>query len=157
MSPDEEFIELIMPLDIKYKWSAGPHLQKFLHGLKEGKLIGNKCPRCGHALIPPVPVCAKCHVEMGDFKEFSPRGTVISYSLVVDPVFDSGTGDWRPVPYTIVSMVVDGEPDAAFFHKLEETDPEKIKIGMRVEVVFRSTPERQGCIEDILHLRTIEA
>ena len=157
MSPNEEFIELIVPLDVRYKWSAGPHLQKFLLGLKEGKMIGNKCPKCGHALIPPVPVCAKCHVEMGDFMEFSHQGTVISYSLVVDPIFDSGAGDWRPTPYAIASIAVDGEPDATFFHKLEETDPEKIKIGMRVKAVFRPKEERKGRIEDILFLRKIEA
>lgn len=157
MSLNEEFIELTVPLDVRYKWSAGPHLQKFLLGLKEGKMIGNKCPKCGHALIPPVPVCAKCHVEMGDFMEFSHRGTVISYSLVVDPIFDSGTGDRRPTPYAIASINVDGGTDATFFHKLEETDPEKIKIGMRVEAVFKLKEEREGRIEDILFLRKIEA
>ena len=157
MSPSEEFIELVVPLDIRYKWSAGPHMQEFFLGLKEGKLIGNKCPKCGHALIPPVPVCAKCHAGMGDFMEFSPRGTVISFSFVADPIFDSGTGDWRPVPYTIASVVLDGEPDAAFFHKLEEANPEKVKVGMRVEAVFKPKQERQGDMQDIMHFRTIEA
>ena len=157
MSSSEEFIELIIPLDIRYKWSAGPHLQKFLLGLKEGKMIGNKCPRCGHSLIPPVPVCARCHVEMGDFEEFSPRGRVISYSFVVDSIFDSGTGDWRAVPYTIASIAIEDHPDAAFFHKLEEADPEKVRIGMSVEAIFRPPENREGRIEDILYFRKIEA
>lgn len=157
MTTNGDFIELVIPLDVRYKWSAGPHLQRFLEGLREGKMIGNRCPKCGHSLIPPVPVCAKCHVEMGDFQEFSRRGTVISYSFVVDPIFDSGTGDWRPVPYAIASIHVDGEPDAAFFHLLEETDPKKVKLGMRVEAVFKPAKERRGSIEDILFLRTIEA
>lgn len=154
----EEFLELVIPVELKYRWSAGPHMQKFLLGLGEGKLIGNKCPKCGHALIPPVPVCARCHIELGesDFREFPPHGTVISYSFVVDPIYDCGTGSWRDVPYTIASMSVDGEPDATFFHKLEEKDPEKVKMGMRVEVVFKPEGERQGSMEDILFLRTIE-
>ena len=156
MSPDQEFMELIIPVDLRYKWSAGPHLQAFFLGLKEGKMIGNKCPKCGHALIPPVPVCAKCHVEMGDFMEFPSHGTVISYSFVVDPIFDSGTGDWRPTPYAIASINVDGGTDATFFHKLEETDPAKIKIGMKVEAVFRPKEERKGTMEDVLFLRAIE-
>jgi len=155
MSANEEFIELIIPLDLKYKWSAGPQLQKFFEGLQEGKIIGNKCSKCGHALIPPVPVCPKCHVEMGDFMELSHQGTVISYSFVVDPIYEPGTGRMRQVPYTIASIVLDGEPDAAFFHKLEETDPAKVKIGMRVEAVFKPKEEREGTIEDIIHFKTL--
>lgn len=155
MSPNQEFIELVIPLDARYKWSAGPHLQKFFEGLKEGKMIGNQCPKCGHAVIPPVPVCARCHVEMGDSMEFPPRGIVITHSFVVDPIFDPGTGDWRSTPYAIASINVDGGTDATFFHKLEETDPEKIKTGMRVEAVFRPKEERKGTIEDVLFLRTI--
>jgi len=155
MRPEEEFVELIIPLDVRYKWSAGPHLQAFLLALKEGKIIGNQCPRCGHALIPPIPVCARCHVEMGGFIEFPPRGKVITYSFVVDPIFDSGTGDWRPTPYVIASIHVDGGTDATFFHKLEETDPKKVNMGMRVEAVFRPKSERKGSIEDVQFLRTI--
>ncbi len=87
--------------------------------------------------------------------EFPPRGKIISFSIVVDPIPDSGTGDWRPTPYAIASINVDGGTDATLFHKLEETNPEKIKRGMRVEAIFKPKEERQGRIEDVLFLRTI--
>jgi uncharacterized OB-fold protein len=90
-----------------------------------------------------------------DWVELSHQGTVISYSFVVDPIFDPGLGDMRPVPYTIAAIVLDGGPDVAFFHKLQENDPSKVKEGMLVEAVFKPLQERAGTIEDIIHFRTI--
>ena len=80
---------------------------------------------------------------------------MISYSFVVDPMYDAGIGDMRPVPYTIASIVLDGGPDVAFVHKLEESTPERVKAGMRVEAVFRPPQEREGTMQDIIHFRTI--
>ena len=152
----QELIEIIIPHDWGYKWSAGYHLGTFLRALKEGKIIANRCPECGRLQLPPTSVCGRCHIEMGaDWVELSHKGTVISYSFVVDPIFDSGIGDMRPVPYTIASIVLDGGADVAFFHKLGETDEEKVKIGMRVEAVFKPANEREGLMEDIIHFRTI--
>ena len=117
----------------------------------------SKCPECGRLQLPPAPACGRCHVGLGqDWLELSHKGTVISYSFVVDPMYDAGIGDMRPVPYTIAAIVLDGGPDAAFFHRLEEQDPEKVEVGLRVEAVFRPPEERNGTIEDIIHFRTIE-
>lgn len=151
-----ELLEIIIPLDLRYKWSGGPHLGAFLRGLKDAKIIANRCPGCGRLQLPPTPVCGRCHMGMGeDWVELSHQGAVISYSFVVDPMYDPGTGDMRPVPYTIASIVLDGGPDVAFFHKLEESAPGKVKVGMRVEAVFKPPQEREGSMEDIIHFRTI--
>jgi len=61
----------------------------------------------------------------------------------------------RPTPYTSAAIVLDGGEDAAFFHKLEEQDPAKVEVGLRVEAVFKPPAERRGDIEDIIHFRTI--
>ncbi len=155
---DNELLEIIIPLDLRYKWGAGPHLGAFLRGLRDGRIIANRCPGCGRLQLPPTPACGRCHIRMGeDWVELSNQGTVISYSFVVDPMYDAGIGDMRPVPYTIAGIVLDGGPDVAFFHKLAEDRPEKVEVGMRVEAVFRPGPEREGTIEDIIHFRTIES
>ena len=151
-----ELLEIIIPMDVKYKWSAGFHLGYFLRSLKEGKIVANRCLKCSRLQLPPTPVCGRCHIGMGEeWVELSNQGTVISYSFVVDPMYDSGTGDMRPVPYTIAAIVLEKGPDVAFFHKLEE-DPEKVRVGLRVEAVFRPPEEREGLMTDIVHFRTIE-
>jgi len=154
---DEQLLEIIHIMDLRYRWSAGPHLGEFLRGLKAGKILANRCPRCGRHQLPPTPVCGRCHVAMGtDWVELSPRGTVISFSHVVDPMYDAGIGGMRPVPYTLASIVLDGASDVAFFHRLEESTAQRVRQGMRVEAVFRPPSEREGTMEDILHFRAIE-
>lgn len=155
---DERPLEIIHVMDLRYRWSAGPHLGEFLRGLKAGKILANRCPRCGRHQLPPTPACGRCHVAMGtDWVELSHRGRVISFSHVVDPMYDAGIGGMRQVPYTVASIVLDGAPDVAFFHKLEETAARKVRRGMRVEAVFRPPSEREGSMEDIIHFRAIQA
>ena len=157
MTDKEETLALTIPMEVTYTWSTGPHFEKFFKGLREGKILANKCYLCGRLQLPPTNVCGRCHVEIGEeWVELSHKGNVISYSFVVDPIYDSGTGDMREVPYTIASIVLDGGPDVAFFHKLEEKDPQKVTMGMRVEAVFKPEEERQGLITDIIHFRTIK-
>jgi len=151
----EELLSIEFPMELEYQWAAGPNLQRFFEELKEGTIIGNRCPQCKRILIPPVNVCGRCHVEMGDVVKLSPKGTVISYNFVVDPLFDSALGAMRPVPYTSVAIVLDGNPTATFSHILDESDPHKVTVGMRVEAVFKPPSERKGLISDIIHFRPL--
>lgn len=152
-----ELLEIILPVDLRYKWGAGFHLGTFLRGLKEGKIVANRCPQCGRLQLPPTNACGRCHIDMGEqWVELSHQGSVFNYSFVVDPIFDPGIADLREVPYTIAAIILEGGPDVAFFHRLEENDPDKIRAGMRVEAVFKPPQEREGTIEDIIHFRTID-
>ena len=152
----EEFHALEIPMELEYSWGAGPHLQKFFQGLKEGKILVNKCPSCGRHQIPPINVCGRCHVEMGEWEEVGPRGTIFAYQVVAEPVYDAGLAGMREVPYATAHIILDGAPDATFFWMVDELDPEKAKIGTRVEVVFKPEQERQGLMTDIAHFRIIE-
>ncbi len=152
----DELLEIVIPMDLRYKWSAGPHLGAFLRGLKDGRILANRCSGCARLQLPPAPVCGRCHLAMPqEWVELSHQGRLISYSVVVDPMYDAGIGAMRPVPYIIAAIVLDRGPDVAFFHKLQESDPERVRVGMRLEAVFRTPEERMGSMEDILHFRTI--
>lgn len=154
---DQGFLEMVIPMDLYYRWGAGPHLGAFLLGLKEGRILANRCPGCGRRQLPPTPVCGRCHLPMGEQMEaLSTRGRVISYSFVVDPMYDAGIGGMRPVPYTVASILLDDAEDVAFFHKLQERNPSRVRVGMRVEAVFRPPDERRGSMDDILHFRTLD-
>ncbi len=41
-------------------------------------------------------------------------------------------------------------------HKLGEVEPKKVKIGMRVQAVWKPDAEREGAITDILYFKPIE-
>jgi hypothetical protein len=90
---------------------------------------------------------------MEDLVELSGKGTVETFTVLSFGFVDPDTGKQRPVPYTWASVNLDGS-DNTFVHFLEETDIEKLKIGMRVQAVFEE--QRKGHLLDIRHFETID-
>jgi len=46
----------------RYSYTAGQALSVFLNGLKEGKILGRKCNKCGRIYVPPRMYCEDCFV-----------------------------------------------------------------------------------------------
>ncbi len=105
--------------------------------------------------MPPRAVCADCFVEMtvNDMVELSHKGTLNGFTVVNYPFVDPNTGGMRPFPYGYGIFKLDGA-DTYMMHFVDETDHTKIKIGQRVEAVFKETPE--GNIGDIPYFKIIE-
>jgi uncharacterized OB-fold protein len=150
--------KLILPFtyDVPYRWSAGEYVGGFLRELRDNcKIYCNVCPDCGRALAPPRPVCGRCHVRMGRWEELGPQGTVLLCNVNQYSFWDPTEGGMRAVPYATAIIQLDGPP-ALFQHFLEETDPDRLSVGMRVEAVFKPKEERTGHILDILHFRGVD-
>jgi len=152
----EQRLFLPITVSVLLNYSAGTYVGKFLEKLRdEGKLYGNKCPKCGRMVIPPRIVCGRCHVRMGEWVELSDKGTVIMFTVVEQDFWDCEKADFRKAPYTHGIILLDGAT-VPIQHFLEETNVEKIRIGMRVQAVFKPKEKRQGHILDIIHFKTIE-
>jgi len=153
----EELLILPITYDVPYHWSTGHFLGRFYQELRDSATIyGDICPKCGYCLVPPRILCPRCRVRMGDWIKLGPKGTVLCYSVVEQSFWDPHEAKMRPVPYTHAYLQLDGPLGGAFSHILEEIDPEKLKIGMRVEAVFKPREQRIGHLTDILHFRTID-
>jgi len=136
-----------------FHWSVGRYGSKFLTELRDHKkILGIKCPSCGKVLVPPRRVCGRCFVEMSEFLELPPQGTLTAFTVLMFSFVDPDTGTERPVPYGYGYVRFDGA-DNTFPHFLEETNWKKIKIGQRVEAVFEE--KRRGHLLDIKHFRII--
>jgi len=136
-----------------FNWSVGRYGSKFLTELRDHKkILGIKCPTCGRVYVPPRRVCGRCFVEMADWVELPPTGTLAAFTVLMFSFVDPDTGLERPVPYGYGYVKFDGA-DSTFPHFLEETDYKKIKIGSRVEAVFEEI--RRGHLLDIKHFRII--
>jgi hypothetical protein len=48
---------------------------------------------------------------------------------------------------------LDGASEGGFLHKLGDVRPEDVRIGLRVEAVWRPAEERTGSILDIAYFR----
>jgi len=152
----EELLAVSYTLDLPFRYAAGPFLSRFYRELKEkGRLVANTCPQCGRLLFPPMIVCGRCHVRATEeFVELSATGTVLDYTVVLQPIQDPTTGKMREERYPHATILLDD--GVSFTHRLKETDLAKLRAGMRVEGVFRDQGERQGHMTDILYFRTVE-
>ncbi len=137
-----------------FAWSVGRYGSKFLAELRDHKrLFGIRCPKCGWVYVPPRKVCGRCFVAMDELVELSEKGTVYTFTVLSFGFVDPETGIERPVPYTYAFVKLDGA-DSCLPHFLEETDPAKLRVGMRVQALFEE--KRKGHLLDIRHFRTIE-
>lgn len=137
-----------------FNWSCGKYTSKFLCELRDHKrIVGIRCPKCEKVYVPPRNVCGECFVPMDEIVEFSGKGTVVTYTVLNFGFVDPDTGLQKPVPYTWAFIKLDGA-DNTFIHYVEETDPEKLHVGLRVQAVFEE--ERKGHLLDIRHFEIIE-
>ena len=137
-----------------YQYSIGRHGGRLVMELRDNKkILGSKCPQCGRVYLPPRQVCGRCFKKMDKFAEVSSRGTIDSFTVVYFSFIDSETGEKQPVPYGFARIMLDGAY-SGFLHFLEESNLDKIKIGLRVEAVFKE--KRTGNFRDIKYFKILE-
>lgn len=138
-----------------FRWTAGAYGSKFLTEMRDNKrFVGIKCPSCGRVYVPLRRVCGPCYAEMTELVPVGDEGTLITFSVVSFGFVDPATGLQKPVPYGYAVIQLDGA-DSYLIHYIDETDPEKMKAGMRVRAVFEDDTERTGSMLDIKHFSLI--
>lgn len=151
----KDYLYITLHTELPYQYSAGRYMSRFLTTLRdEARILASRCTHCGTVLVPPRVVCGNCFAEMEEFVEVGPRGTLKTFSVINFPFIDPFTGVQRPVPYGYAIVQLDG-CDNGLPHFLDEIDVHKLRIGLRVEAVFKPQDERGGAMTDILHFRVI--
>jgi uncharacterized OB-fold protein len=152
-----EYIHVKFARPRLYSWSTGKHVGRLYAEAKENKkIVFNRCPKCHQTAMMPTVVCPKCKIDMGeDWVELPQTGEVYQYTYLVLPLWDPHYGEKYANPYPSAIILLD---DGTFFrHRLEETDKEKLKDGMRVQAVWEEDYDKRGQgMGDILYWRTIE-
>lgn len=136
----------------RYAWDAGVAIGRYLSELKEGRLIGVRCNHCRRTVIPPRVFCEWCFRPMDEWVYLPDTGTVNTFSLCYV------TWDMRELSEPEIPAVIDIDgtrPSVGIMHKLGEVDPQAVKIGMRVQAVWKPPEERTGSILDIRYFRPI--
>ena len=139
--------------ELRYRYAAGRYGSIFLHGLREGRILASRCSACDRVLVPPRIACTGCFGRMDEIVEISPRGTLLTYTVVTFPFIDPFTGVQRPIPYGYGMVRFEGTTNS-FQYFLSEKDPSRLRAGMAVEAVFRE--RRKGEIADLVHFRRVE-
>jgi uncharacterized OB-fold protein len=139
--------------DLKYAWSTGIAVTRFLQELKNAKIIGRQCNKCSRVLVPPRMFCEDCFRTTDEWVYVKDTGVVNTYSIA-----HVGTDASRlKEPLYIAVVNVDGPtPGMGFLHYLGEVASEKkIKVGMKVQAVWKQESERTGSILDIKYFKPI--
>jgi uncharacterized OB-fold protein len=115
--------------------------------LKEGRMMGSRCKKCGYKTFPPVADCPQCLSPNFEFVEYNGKGKLFTFSTIAA----APTGFEDEVPYTI--GVVELEEGGRLLAWIGETIPvADVQIGMDVQAVPRIFEET----EDIKVYYTIE-
>ncbi len=99
---------------------------------------GNKCTECSNIMFPPQRVCSWCQTK-DKFEEVrlsDKKGTLFTYSK------DSSSLVTLDPPSVIA--IVDFEGGGRFSTVMTDRDPDKIEVGMPVELTLRRVHEARG-------------
>jgi len=145
----EEVLRIRTPIGIHYQYSAGPHTSSHLHGLMDGKFIGKRCPSCHLVYMPPRNgTCAKCGVLLAEDVEVGPAGTITTFCIVNVPFL----GQTIKIPYVAATILLDGS-DLGIQHLIQEVEADEVRMGMRVEPVWRPREEWEPSLSNITYFR----
>jgi uncharacterized OB-fold protein len=98
-----------------------------------GKLQVQSCGDCGHLQHPPDDVCYNCAGTSLGMRELAGTGSVESAVVVRHPTHPDLADR---VPYVVAVISMDGAPGCNAIGNILNTDPEKVKIGDTVRVVY---------------------
>lgn len=147
-------------LKADYAWDTGIGIGTYLAGLKRGVILGSYCASCRKTVVPPRTVCEYCFRPMDEYVPLKDTGTVNTFSLcyvtwdvkrIKDPELPAVIALDGASQLSDTSVIMGG-----IMHKLGEVDPKEVKIGMRVQAVWKKANQREGAITDILYFKPIE-
>jgi len=139
---------IITPVELDYLYAASPEESAFYRGLEEGRIIGQRCPVCHKVYVPPRSACPVDGVATTDEVELGHTGTVTTFCIVNVPFL----GQKITPPYVSAYVLLDGA-DIAFLHLILDIPAEEVRMGMRVEAVWKPREEWGTTIENISHFR----
>lgn len=149
--PRKPITSIVTPTRLEYDFTAGFASSRFLRGMQEGRILGQRCPQCTKVYVPTRGSCPRCGVPTQEEVEISGKGTVTTYCIVRVP---SENIDLE-LPYTAAHILLDGA-DLPFFALIQECEAAEVRMGMRVEAVWAPVEEWGATLENIRYFRPID-
>jgi uncharacterized OB-fold protein len=133
-----------------YKVTLGAEYSRFLEGLKQKKIFGNICPKCGELYVPARPFCDDCLEKPIEWIETDGMATLQSFTVTHVKFLG------LPDPPHITGIVKVGKSVTNFLHFVSGVafdDPKdlenNVKVGMKLRPVWKDN--RVGDMFDIAY------
>jgi uncharacterized OB-fold protein len=101
--------------------------------MKREQLVGPQCGNCGKFRMPPTTFCPNCLSDDLRYTPLPGNGTVFTFIIVRHPL-NPKAADY--VPFMPAAIDAEGAPGIRFVSNVVECEPEEVKIGMPVKVVW---------------------
>ncbi|OBI97857.1 nucleic acid-binding protein [Mycobacterium alsense] len=124
--------------------SISPDTEFFWSGLKDHKLLIQRCADCKTLRVPPRPMCGNCQSLSWDSVESSGRGTVYSFVMPQYPLLP-----FLQYPYVVVLVELD--EGVRIVSNLCDIEPAAIEVGLPVEVFYEKFEAIPSGEELVLH------
>jgi uncharacterized OB-fold protein len=150
-SQPEPVTMVTTPVRLGYDHTVSPGESAYLRALAQGRLIGQRCPRCHKVYVPPRGACPTCGVPTTTEVELPDTGIVTTFCVVNVPF----QGQRVATPYVAASVLIDGA-DIAFGHLILGCPTQEVRMGMRVAAVWRTAEDAEdaaGAPHAIDHFR----
>jgi hypothetical protein len=119
-----------------------PTTAEFWAGCARGELLVQACASCSTRRMPPRPMCPACRSTDVRWEPTSGRGSIWSFIVPHPPLLPAYS---KLAPYNVIVVALDEDPAIRFVGNLlaspdgaiNEIDPDTIRIGEAVRVVFQ--------------------
>jgi uncharacterized OB-fold protein len=110
------------------------------------QLIGSQCRRCGVVAFPRQGSCASCTSADVEDRGLARRGTLWTWTIQCfppkSPPYAGAAEDFEPYGVGYVELPGEVRVEA----RLTEADPERLEIGMEMELVLVPGPGPNGAL-----------
>ncbi|MEO6987236.1 MAG: Zn-ribbon domain-containing OB-fold protein [Aquihabitans sp.] len=135
------------PAQLDYEFTAGDANTRFLRGITQKRIIGQKAPG-GRVYVPPRGADPELGQPTPIEVEVAQVGTVTSFCVVNLQFY----GSVMEIPYVSALILLDGA-DLSVMHLIQEIPADQVRIGMRVEAVWRDDEDLEPTMESIKWFR----
>ncbi|BDB44078.1 MULTISPECIES: Zn-ribbon domain-containing OB-fold protein [Mycobacterium] len=107
-------------------------------GLRAGRLLIQRCPRCTSWIWSPRPICPGCHCFELEFEDVEPVGTIYSWTRTWQPFTPEATGH---LPYVVVLVELPAAANRRVLGVLAHADGLTPRIGAAVRGTIEQPPD----------------
>ncbi|QXC62912.1 Zn-ribbon domain-containing OB-fold protein [Aquihabitans sp. G128] len=136
------------PARLDYEFTAGEASSRFLKGITQKKIIGQRATPESRVYVPPRGADPELGATTPIEVEVAQVGTVTSFCMVNVAFY----GSVMELPYTSALILLDGA-DLSIMHLIQEIPADEVRIGMRVEAVWRDDADIEPTLESIKWFR----
>ena len=135
------------PAQLDYEFTAGDATSRFLENITQKRIVGQRAEG-GRVYVPPRGADPELGQPTPIEVEVAQVGTVTSFCVVNLQFYGSA----MEIPYVSALILLDGA-DLSIMHLIQEMPAEDVRIGMRVEAVWRDDADMEPTLESIKWFR----